>query len=153
LYRFIGELFKLGMLTTNIMQRCIKDLLQEGDEESLECLCKLLTTIGKDLENKNQVCCCCTESELSFCLLLNYIQTIWLNPAGCPSCFSCFCFVFVDRPCMCVCVCVSVFVYVWSIMYGAVSAHFFFHHGTLYDLMHDIHRSYYCYHVQLEVRP
>lgn len=52
--RFIGELFKLGMLTTNIMQRCIKDLLTEGDEESLECLCKLLTTIGKDLEHKNQ---------------------------------------------------------------------------------------------------
>jgi len=45
------------MLTTNIMQRCIKDLLSEEDEESLECLCKLLTTIGKDLENKNQVCC------------------------------------------------------------------------------------------------
>jgi len=52
--RFIGELFKLGMLTTNIMQRCIKDLLAEGYEESLECLCKLLTTIGKDLESKNQ---------------------------------------------------------------------------------------------------
>ncbi|XP_069700452.1 eukaryotic translation initiation factor 4 gamma 3-like isoform X2 [Periplaneta americana] len=52
--RFIGELFKLGMLTTNIMQRCIKHLLSEGDEESLECLCKLLTTIGKDLESKNQ---------------------------------------------------------------------------------------------------
>jgi hypothetical protein len=56
-YRFIGELFKLGMLTTNIMQRCIKDLLTEQDEESLECLCKLLTTVGKELENKNQVCC------------------------------------------------------------------------------------------------
>jgi translation initiation factor 4G len=56
-YRFIGELFKLGMLTTNIMQRCIKHLLSEQDEESLECLCKLLTTVGKELENKNQVCC------------------------------------------------------------------------------------------------
>ncbi|PSN41963.1 hypothetical protein C0J52_06437, partial [Blattella germanica] len=52
--RFIGELFKLGMLTTNIMIRCIKQLLSTGYEESLECLCKLLTTIGKDLENKNQ---------------------------------------------------------------------------------------------------
>ena len=49
------------MLTTNIMQRCIKDLLAEGDEESLECLCKLLTTIGKDLENKHQVCSCCSD--------------------------------------------------------------------------------------------
>lgn len=52
--RFIGELFKLGMLTTNIMQRCIKHLLTEQDEESLECLCKLLTTVGKELESKNQ---------------------------------------------------------------------------------------------------
>ena len=66
LYRFIGELFKLGMLTANIMRRCIKDLLTDGDEVSLECLCQLLTTIGKDLESKHQVCCCCTESELSF---------------------------------------------------------------------------------------
>ncbi|PNF16446.1 hypothetical protein B7P43_G10313 [Cryptotermes secundus] len=52
--RFIGELFKLGMLTTNIMQRCIKHLLDAQDEESLECLCKLLTTVGKELENKKQ---------------------------------------------------------------------------------------------------
>jgi hypothetical protein len=29
--RFIGELFKLGMLTTNIMQHCIKHLLMEED--------------------------------------------------------------------------------------------------------------------------
>ncbi|XP_067006474.2 eukaryotic translation initiation factor 4 gamma 1 isoform X2 [Anabrus simplex] len=48
--RFIGELFKLDMLTVNIMHRCIRQLLQDKDEESLECLCKLLTTIGKDLE-------------------------------------------------------------------------------------------------------
>ncbi|XP_021940993.1 eukaryotic translation initiation factor 4 gamma 3-like isoform X2 [Zootermopsis nevadensis] len=51
--RFIGELFKLGMLTASIMQRCIKRLLVEGDEQS-ECLCKLLTTVGDDLERKNQ---------------------------------------------------------------------------------------------------
>nr|CAD7196109.1 unnamed protein product [Timema douglasi] len=35
--------------------RCIKHLLSEGDEESLECLCKLLTTIGKDLESKQSL--------------------------------------------------------------------------------------------------
>ncbi|KAK7864548.1 hypothetical protein R5R35_007322 [Gryllus longicercus] len=52
--RFIGELFKLHMLTTNIMHRCIRQLLSDGDEESLECLCKLLTTIGRDLESKKQ---------------------------------------------------------------------------------------------------
>ncbi|XP_046742564.1 eukaryotic translation initiation factor 4 gamma 3-like isoform X8 [Diprion similis] len=52
--RFIGELFKQGMLTTNIMHRCIRHLLSQIDEENLECLCKLLSTIGKDLESKSQ---------------------------------------------------------------------------------------------------
>ncbi|XP_012257845.2 eukaryotic translation initiation factor 4 gamma 3-like isoform X1 [Athalia rosae] len=52
--RFIGELFKLGMLTSRIMQACIRNLLDLNDEESLECLCKLLSTVGKDLESKNQ---------------------------------------------------------------------------------------------------
>ncbi|XP_026465657.1 eukaryotic translation initiation factor 4 gamma 3-like isoform X2 [Ctenocephalides felis] len=53
--RFIGELFKQGMLTTKIMMQCLRMLLQSIEEESLECLCKLLTTIGRDLEiNKNQ---------------------------------------------------------------------------------------------------
>lgn len=50
--RFIGELYKQGMLTTKIMHRCTKELLIQSDEDSLECLCKLLTTIGKDLESK-----------------------------------------------------------------------------------------------------
>jgi len=49
--KFIGELFKLGMLTEGIMHDCINRLLkQETDEENLECLCKLLTTIGKDID-------------------------------------------------------------------------------------------------------
>ncbi|XP_024228238.1 eukaryotic translation initiation factor 4 gamma 3 isoform X2 [Bombus impatiens] len=50
--RFIGELYKQGMLTTKIMHRCTKELLIQSDEDSLECLCKLLTTVGKDLESK-----------------------------------------------------------------------------------------------------
>ncbi|XP_022249627.1 eukaryotic translation initiation factor 4 gamma 3-like isoform X2 [Limulus polyphemus] len=50
--RFVGELFKLGMLTTPIMHTCIKKLLGQGDEDSLECLCRLLTTIGKELERE-----------------------------------------------------------------------------------------------------
>ncbi|KAG7197148.1 hypothetical protein KM043_007233 [Ampulex compressa] len=49
--RFIGELYKQGMLIGRIMHRCIKHLLDQNDEESLECVCKLLTTIGKDLES------------------------------------------------------------------------------------------------------
>lgn len=32
------------------MRRCLRQLLDQSDEDSLECLCKLLTTIGKDLE-------------------------------------------------------------------------------------------------------
>ncbi|XP_017890862.1 eukaryotic translation initiation factor 4 gamma 3-like isoform X3 [Ceratina calcarata] len=50
--RFIGELFRQGMLTTNIMHRCMTDLLNQSDEDNLECLCKLLTTVGRDLEAK-----------------------------------------------------------------------------------------------------
>uniref|UniRef100_A0A667XXT8 Eukaryotic translation initiation factor 4 gamma 3 n=1 Tax=Myripristis murdjan TaxID=586833 RepID=A0A667XXT8_9TELE len=48
--KFIGELFKLKMLTEAIMHDCVVKLLKNHDEESLECLCRLLTTIGKDLD-------------------------------------------------------------------------------------------------------
>ncbi|XP_061684261.1 eukaryotic translation initiation factor 4 gamma 1-like isoform X4 [Syngnathoides biaculeatus] len=48
--KFIGELFKLKMLTEVIMHECIVKLLKNHDEESLECLCRLLSTIGKDLD-------------------------------------------------------------------------------------------------------
>nr|P41110.1 RecName: Full=Eukaryotic translation initiation factor 4 gamma 1; Short=eIF-4-gamma 1; Short=eIF-4G 1; Short=eIF-4G1; AltName: Full=p220 [Oryctolagus cuniculus]AAA31242.1 initiation factor 4-gamma [Oryctolagus cuniculus] len=47
--KFIGELFKLKMLTEAIMHDCVVKLLRH-DEESLEFLCRLLTTIGKDLD-------------------------------------------------------------------------------------------------------
>lgn len=49
---FIGELYKIEMLTSRIMQSCIQHLLEPSmcSEETLECLCKLLTTIGKRLE-------------------------------------------------------------------------------------------------------
>ncbi|XP_057713072.1 eukaryotic translation initiation factor 4 gamma 1a isoform X2 [Corythoichthys intestinalis] len=48
--KFIGELFKLKMLTEAIMHDCVLKLLKNHDEESLECLCRLLSTIGKDLD-------------------------------------------------------------------------------------------------------
>ena len=50
---FIGELFKLGMLTAKIMWNCVRQLLAEvenPDEEEVESLCKLLSTIGKHLD-------------------------------------------------------------------------------------------------------
>ncbi|CAF4877057.1 unnamed protein product, partial [Rotaria magnacalcarata] len=52
-FSFLGELFKLQMLTETIMYDCIKYLLSdESDEESIECLCCLLRTIGKELDDK-----------------------------------------------------------------------------------------------------
>lgn len=49
--KFIGELFKEGMLQDKIMHECITRLLdQPHDEESLECLCRLLNTMGKEFE-------------------------------------------------------------------------------------------------------
>ena len=51
--RFIGELFKLRILSAKIMHQCILRLLsQPEDEESIECLCRLLSTIGKELESE-----------------------------------------------------------------------------------------------------
>lgn len=54
LIRFIGELFKLGMLTERIMHECLNGMLQkEPDEEEIESLFKLLTTIGKKIDVGN----------------------------------------------------------------------------------------------------
>ena len=55
----IGELYKLKMLSVNIIHCCVQWLLRpppnqthiiEVREVSLECLCKLLTTVGQELE-------------------------------------------------------------------------------------------------------
>ncbi|TMW46418.1 hypothetical protein DOY81_008501, partial [Sarcophaga bullata] len=49
--RFIGELFKISILTVRIINTCIEALLKEPDnEDMLECLCKLLTTVGQKFE-------------------------------------------------------------------------------------------------------
>jgi len=53
LVRFIGELFKLQMLTERIMHECIKKLLSNVDnpgEEEIESICKLLATVGQSLD-------------------------------------------------------------------------------------------------------
>ncbi|KAL3931794.1 MAG: hypothetical protein SGPRY_000977 [Prymnesium sp.] len=52
--RFIGELYKKKMLTEKIMHECLIKLLGEvenPDEDEIECLCKLLTTIGKMIDH------------------------------------------------------------------------------------------------------
>lgn len=54
LVRFIGELYRLQMLTERIMHECIKKLLANTDspeEEDVESLCRLLTTVGKLLDS------------------------------------------------------------------------------------------------------
>ncbi|XP_038216813.1 eukaryotic translation initiation factor 4 gamma 1-like [Zerene cesonia] len=50
--RFIGELYKLKMLTAKIMVFCMNHLIEKLEEEKLECLCKLLTTIGQQVESE-----------------------------------------------------------------------------------------------------
>lgn len=49
--RFIGELFKISILTGKIINSCIEALLKDhSNEDMLECLCKLLTTVGQKYE-------------------------------------------------------------------------------------------------------
>ncbi|KAK7714421.1 hypothetical protein SLS57_007147 [Botryosphaeria dothidea] len=53
LIQFIGELYKLGMLTVRIMHECVMRLLNfEGvpDESNIESLVKLLRTVGATME-------------------------------------------------------------------------------------------------------
>ncbi|KAJ3125319.1 Cytosolic carboxypeptidase 1 [Nowakowskiella sp. JEL0407] len=51
---FIGELFKLQMLTEKIIHSCISQLLRnitEPEEEDIESLCKLMTTVGQKIDH------------------------------------------------------------------------------------------------------
>jgi translation initiation factor 4G len=50
--KFIGELYKMNMLTAKIMVGCIEVLLTSVTEENIERLCKLLTTVGEKLESE-----------------------------------------------------------------------------------------------------
>jgi len=51
---FIGELFKLGLLTDKIMHTCIINALlpEQPTEEKLEAFCKLMSTVGKQLDTQ-----------------------------------------------------------------------------------------------------
>lgn len=59
--RFIGELYKKKMLSENVMHGCVTKLLDIDpktnvpDEENLESLSKLLTTIGKKLDQGQSI--------------------------------------------------------------------------------------------------
>ena len=53
LMKFIGELFKLRMLTERVMHEYVKKLLgnlENPEEEEIESLCTLLTTVGASLD-------------------------------------------------------------------------------------------------------
>ncbi|BFZ53482.1 hypothetical protein PYCC9005_000506 [Savitreella phatthalungensis] len=57
LVRFVGELFKLNMLNERIMHECIRKLLADVDtpeEEEVESLSKLLTTVGAVLDSNER---------------------------------------------------------------------------------------------------
>lgn len=55
LIKFIGELYKIEMLIDTIMFSCIERLLADpSSEESIECLCDLLKTIGEKLDKSSQ---------------------------------------------------------------------------------------------------
>lgn len=60
LIRFIGELYMLGLIASNIIVRCFMKLLSdpEPSEESIESVCKLLSTVGstfeKDIKSKGE---------------------------------------------------------------------------------------------------
>lgn len=55
--KFIGELGRLGLLSEAILHKCIKTLLEKQRDEKyldmsddLECLCKMMPTVGKKLD-------------------------------------------------------------------------------------------------------
>lgn len=54
LIKFIGELYKIEMLNDKIMFDCVLRLLSDTSEESLECLCDLLVTVGEKLDRSSQ---------------------------------------------------------------------------------------------------
>ncbi|XP_066919987.1 uncharacterized protein [Clytia hemisphaerica] len=54
--RFIGELFKLKMINEKIMHECILKFIRVSRpalvDQDLECLCKLISTVGKQLDHE-----------------------------------------------------------------------------------------------------
>lgn len=74
--KFIGELYKINMLTTTIMTWCVDTLLREENEYKLECLCKLLTTVGQKMESKTN------DPDQKTCNLSQYFKKMQLIVKG-----------------------------------------------------------------------
>ncbi|CAL1268475.1 unnamed protein product [Larinioides sclopetarius] len=49
--RFMGELYKFNLIETSVILGCADILLNQEDEDSLECFCWLMKTAGEELEN------------------------------------------------------------------------------------------------------
>lgn len=50
--KFVGELYKIGMLSINIMFSCIRQLVTSDNLNEVESLCKLIPTIGARMEDE-----------------------------------------------------------------------------------------------------
>jgi translation initiation factor 4G len=82
LVQFIGELYKLAMLTERIMHECIRKLLEfeaMPDEAEIESLTKLLRTVGGNLDNTEK-----STSKLAMDAYFQRIQSI-IDLPGLPS--------------------------------------------------------------------
>lgn len=52
--KFMGELFKVKMLTLDVVHTFVLELLRDDQHElSMKCLCMLLSTIGEELDTGN----------------------------------------------------------------------------------------------------
>ena len=49
--QFVGELFKFQLMKEKVIHSCVTKLLSTQNEEALECLCCLLTTVGQNLDS------------------------------------------------------------------------------------------------------
>jgi len=55
--QFVGQLYRMGVLTQGIMHSCIQQLLTQTDSprpEDVECLCQLLSTVGLPIDSSDQ---------------------------------------------------------------------------------------------------
>ena len=48
--QFVGHLYRSAMITEKIVNLCVQQLLNDPMPEELECVCKLLRTVGANLE-------------------------------------------------------------------------------------------------------
>ena len=52
--KFVGELYKIGMLSINIMNNCIRQFVISNNETELEALSKLIPAIGRRMEGEEK---------------------------------------------------------------------------------------------------